>query len=217
MWGLLVQQNTAFLQRYKTQQTKLVVLFSKPKQQTARWLAFINHPEEGFCFKPSRGKWMRLQRRINKKGQMPGAKINTSKKLQTAQNLSFHLLQEEQDLSLRLLGNKPVATSGASHPHSILPSPLFSQSLHINVCTAFSLRCHLASASHAGATLENWTEIWMSGSKGRLWRNDRPCFSTQPFTALRSSHLPVPHLTSVSFIFFCPELISALAPAAGHL
>lgn len=67
---------------------------------------------------------MRLQQRINKKGQMPGSKINTSKRPQTAQNLSFHLLQDEQNLSRGLLGNKPVATSGASHPHSILPSPL---------------------------------------------------------------------------------------------
>lgn len=67
---------------------------------------------------------MRLQWRINKKGQMPASQIKTSKRLQTAPNLSFHLLQDEQDLSLGLLGNKPVATSGASHPHAILPSPL---------------------------------------------------------------------------------------------
>lgn len=67
---------------------------------------------------------MRLQRRINKKGQMPGSKINTSKRPPTAQNLPVHLPQDEQDLSLGLLGNKPVATSGASHPHSILPSLL---------------------------------------------------------------------------------------------
>lgn len=153
---------------------------------------------------------------------MPGAKINTSKKLQTAHNLSFHLLQEEQDLSLRLLGNKPVATSGASHPHSILPPP-FSSPSPINVCSAFSRRCHLASASHTGATLENGTEVWAKASKGRLWclglsgRNDPARFSSQPFSTLRSSGLPVPHLTSVSFIFLSPELISGLAPAADHL
>lgn len=153
---------------------------------------------------------------------MPGSKINTSKKLQAAQNLSFHLLQDEQDLSLRLLGNKPVATSGASHPRPILPSPLFSQPLQIYFCSAFSLRCHLASAGHTGATLENWAENWMNPSKmglrclGLSGRNDRPCSSTQPFTTPRSSHLSVPHLTSVSFIFFFPELISVLAPAPDH-
>lgn len=71
---------------------------------------------------------MRLQWRISKEGQMPGSKINTSKRLQTAPNLSFHLLQDEQDLSVGLLGNKSVATSGASHPHSTSPS-LFSPNL----------------------------------------------------------------------------------------
>lgn len=124
MQGLLVQQNTAFLQRYKRQQTKLVVLLSKPKQQTACWLAFIDHPEQGFLLQTRRRKRMRLQWRINRKGQMPGSKINTSKRPQKARNLSFHLLQDERDLSLGLLGNKPVATSGTSHPDSIFLSLL---------------------------------------------------------------------------------------------
>ena len=143
MQRLLVQQNMSFLQRYKTQQTKLVVVFSKPKKQKAPWLAFIDHPEEGFPYQTRQRKWMRLQWRINKKGQMPQSKRNTSKRPQTVQNLSFHLLKDKQGLALGLLGNKPVATSGASHLHSILPSPLSS-----NLSTWIS------------AVLLAWNAIW---------------------------------------------------------
>lgn len=116
------------------EQTKLVVLFWKPKQQTACWLAFTVHPEEGFfASDPAQEKnWWASSGEINKKANARLQKKYLKETIQKQKFLLFICFSRIGLFSIPCwkislwINGMDISSllSGASHAPAVFSSPL---------------------------------------------------------------------------------------------